>query len=62
MIVDVVSIARRPGLAGLLVEVAATGRHDLVRQRCVAFLLLTPRPPLGTRTVRRLDEAGVRSS
>ena len=53
MIVDVVSIARRPGKTGSLVEDAATGRRNVIRQRNVAFLLLPPRPPLRRRTERR---------
>ena len=40
---------RRPGLAGLLVEVAATGRHDAVPGIGLVLLLQPPRPPLGTR-------------
>ena len=51
------SSSRRPGKTGLQEEDAATGRHDVVRRRCVAFLLLTPRPPLGTMTRRSFSLA-----
>ena len=55
IIVALVSIARRPGMIGSLVEDAATGRRNAVPGIGVALLPPPPRPPLGRRIGAAFD-------